>query len=60
MPLTYQHTLATVWKLGFEKLSHRAILLLNVLATLDCDRIPGSLFQVDSESELLTPFKIYL
>lgn len=43
-PLTYQHTLATVWKLAFEKLSSDSILLLNVLSFLDSDHIPDALF----------------
>ena len=53
VPMTYQHTLATVWKLGFDRLTPNSILLLNVMALLDSDHIPYVLFQ-SSPSD--TPF----
>lgn len=45
MPLNYQHTLSTVWKLGFDELPQNSMLLINVMALLDSDRIPYTLFQ---------------
>ncbi len=43
-PLTYQHTLATVWKLAFERLPPDSMLLLNIFSFLDSETVPDVLF----------------
>ncbi|KAL9628455.1 MAG: hypothetical protein Q9164_007269 [Protoblastenia rupestris] len=57
-PLTYQHTLATVWKLAFERLSPDSMLLLNILSFLDSDIIPDVLFLSAPEGSHFEDFDV--
>lgn len=44
IPLSYVHTLATVWKFAFDRLSEEAISALSMLSFLDLGSIPQELF----------------
>ncbi|KAJ5903254.1 hypothetical protein N7504_005637 [Penicillium tannophilum] len=45
--ISYPHTLATVWKLSFDRLSPASLHLLSIMSFLDPDRIPKSIFDID-------------
>ena len=57
-PLTYQQTLATVWKLAFERLSPDSMLLQNILSFLDSDIIPDVLFLSAPEGSHFEDFDV--
>ncbi|KAL8755046.1 MAG: hypothetical protein Q9199_003917 [Rusavskia elegans] len=43
-PLTYQHTLAKLWKLALERLPPDSMLFLDIFSFLDSDTVPDVLF----------------
>lgn len=45
--ISYPHTLATVWKLSFDRLSPASLHLLSIMSFLDPDRISKSIFDID-------------
>ncbi|KAJ5986317.1 hypothetical protein N7451_010682 [Penicillium sp. IBT 35674x] len=45
--ISYPHTLATVWKLSFDRLSPASLHLLSIISFLDPDRIPKSAFDIN-------------
>lgn len=56
----YEHTLSTVWDMTLSKMDERSNLLLSMLAFLDPDRIPESLFQDGKPTCVATAEKLFL